>query len=173
MESCGLIHLYYGDGKGKTTAACGLSARMLGCGKKVVFAQFFKDGASSELNVLRRAGASVLCRPEYGDRFCKIPLDRRGDAREAFRDLLHEAFACASSANLLVLDECCAALSHGMIDEDDLIALLKDRPSGLEVVMTGRNPSETLIACADYATQMTAVKHPYSKGIAARRGVEF
>lgn len=146
----GRVHLYCGDGKGKTTAAVGLCIRAAGAGARVVFTQFFKTGTSSELQILRQL------------------------AKQEYTALLEQARAAAwDGAGLWVLDEAVSACSHGMIQTQRLVELLRTRPDGLEVVLTGRNPDRTLVDLADYVTQMQKIKHPYDQGVGARRGIEY
>ena len=170
----GLIHLYCGDGKGKTTASIGLAVRCAGAGGRVVFAQFFKDGSSAELNVLRTLpGVTVLvCPTKYGF-FKNMTEEKKAAARADYTALLESALAAAGDADLLVLDEAVSACNHGVIPEARLLAFLGDRPEGLEVAVTGREPSAALEEKADYVTEMVKRRHPFDRGIAARKGVEF
>ena len=149
----GLIHIYCGDGKGKTTASVGLAVRCAGRGNKVVFAQFLKDGKFS----FRMTEAE---KRETAD-----ALTRTFDAATGF--------AVREHARLLVLDEVCAAISCGFLDEKTVVKFLETKPETLEVVLTGRGPSEALQAHADYITEMKMQRHPFEKGIAAREGIEF
>lgn len=171
----GLIHLYCGNGKGKTTAAIGLSVRCAGAGGRVIFTQFFKDGTSSELKVLEGLpGLRVLvCRELFGF-YRRMSEETRARAREAYTALLDSALAAAGEgAELLVLDEAVSALNHGMIPAEKLLDFLDHKPRDLEVVLTGREPPEALQARADYITEMVKRRHPFDQGIAARRGIEF
>ena len=171
----GLIHIYYGDGKGKTTAAIGLSVRASGAGKQVIFAQFLKGGTSSELNALRELKGVNICSLGTHRGFYKNQTDeeRRLTAMEnraLFEDVIKMS---QNGARLLVLDEVISACGHGIIDECKLTEFLKNKPEELEVVMTGRSPSQCLLDTADYITEMKKIRHPYDKGIRARFGVEF
>ena len=167
----GLIHLYCGDGKGKTTAAVGLSVRAAGAGKRVLFAQFLKDGSSSELNILRALqNVEVACCEQNFGFFRSMDEQTKAAARLTYSALLRKS---ADGVDLLVLDEAVAACNHGLIEEATLIDFLRRRLETLEVVLTGRNPSQHLLDAADYVTEMRKCKHPFDRGIAARRGVEF
>ena len=201
----GLIHIYCGDGKGKTTAALGLALRAVGRGKRVVIARFLKNDDSGEIGPLSRLGGVTLipCRRSFGFTWNMTP-EERAEAAAYYGGLLEEAWklACPKEAcgkerreaagqmalsgadtdqpassrrgvDLLILDEALGACSQGMISEKRLLELLDDRPEELEVVLTGRNPSEALLARGDYVTRMDAVRHPYEKGIGAREGVEY
>ena len=170
----GLIHLYCGDGKGKTTAAVGLAVRAAGAGKKVLFTQFFKNGSSSEIGVLRSLpGVTVdVCGTYYG-LYKFLSDEQKEEARKDYTALLERVLAKAADADLLVLDEAVSACRHETIPEEMLLRFLKEKPEGLEVVLTGRKPSEALKDAADYVTCMTKEKHPFDRGIAARKGIEF
>ena len=171
----GMIHLYCGDGKGKTTAAVGLSVRAAGAGKRVLFAQFLKDGSSSELNVLRALqNVEVACCEQNFGFFKSMDGQTKAAARLAYTALLEETLQkSADGVALLVLDEAVAACNHGLIEEARLLDFLHHKPEDLEVVLTGRDPSQRLLDAADYVTEMRKCKHPFERGIAARRGVEF
>ena len=171
-----MIHLYTGDGKGKTTAAAGLAVRALGQSWRVVFIQFLKGGESGELAGLRRLGASVerLSRP-FGFWQNLPPAER--DALQAEHDrligLARGLLATAPERTLGVLDELTYVVRHRLAD-GDLIGRLVDaiRTARAEVVVTGRDAGR-LAEIADYVSDVTAVRHPFDRGAAARRGVEF
>ena len=170
----GLIHIYCGDGKGKTTAAVGLAVRAVGAGKKVLFVQFLKNGNSAEIKPLQKLGIDTrICATPHGFLWTMSEEEKIRAAAD-YTGLLSAAFERArEGADLLILDEAVGAAGCGMIPEEELIRLLKERPEGLEVVLTGRGPSEALQAQADYITEMKKLRHPFDKGIDARRGIEF
>lgn len=170
----GLIHIYCGNGKGKTTAAIGLAIRAAGAGKRVVFAQFFKDGSSSEISVLKAVEniQTVHCNTVRG--FWKRMDDaQKVKASKDYTNFFSEIIKLAKDADLLVLDEIISACNHGTVAEAAVLDFLCDKPKNLEVALTGRNPSETLLELADYVSEIKKVKHPYDCGIAAREGIEF
>ena len=171
----GLVHLYCGDGKGKTTAAVGLSVRAAGAGKRVLFAQFLKDGSSSELNILRALrNVEVACCGQNFGFFKSMDEQTKAAARQAYSALLEDVMRKSEDGvDLLVLDEAVAACNHGLIEETALLDFLRRRPETLEVVLTGRNPSQHLLDAADYVTEMRKRKHPFDQGITARCGIEF
>lgn len=171
----GLIHIYCGDGKGKTTASVGLAVRAAGAGKRVLFVQFFKDGSSSELNILNALDAVEvrICQTHYGFIWTmdKEEFDRAArDYTQLLRDALEES---KNGYGLLVLDEVVSACNCGAVPQQELLDFIACRPEGLEVVLTGRDPSSALTDVADYITEMKKLRHPYDKGMDARRGIEF
>ena len=165
-----MLHLYWGDGKGKTTAAMGLALRALGHGRRVVILQFLKDGSSGEIEMLRRCGAVVYACPNA--KFTWLMTDaERAEARRTNTRTLQTILQ--GSFDLLVLDEACAALKSNILDEALLRKAAAFAKGGREVVVTGRDPAPWLQDAADYSTEMQMHKHPYTQGIAAREGVEY
>lgn len=175
MKNSGLIHLYCGDGKGKTTAAVGLAVRHSGRGGKVVFAQFLKDGTSGECRVLAKLGVTVLAANPVGKFSFRMTEEEKAETAAALGRTFDAAtgFAVRERATLLVLDEICAAVNCGFLPEKTLTEFLESRPDSLEVVLTGRDPSENLQVHADYITEMKKRRHPFDEGVAAREGIEF
>ena len=171
----GLVHLYCGDGKGKTTAAVGLAVRHSGRGGKVVFAQFLKDGTSGECRVLAKLGVTVLAANPVGKFSFRMTEEEKAETAAALGRTFDAAtgFAVRERATLLVLDEVCAAVNCGFLPEKTLTEFLESRPDSLEVVLTGRDPSENLQVHADYITEMKKRRHPFDEGVAAREGIEF
>jgi cob(I)alamin adenosyltransferase len=171
----GLIHIYTGDGKGKTTAAIGLSIRMAGSGGKVIFTQFLKDNKSSELALLSKLPLIQFIPVPKSFGFYKYlsPLEQN-EAKEVYTQLLKDVLdrAAMGDCQLLVLDEVIAAYNHQLIPKDCLLDFLRNKPQSLEIVMTGRCAAEELIELADYVSEIMKVKHPYDSGIEARVGVE-
>lgn len=165
-----MLHLYWGNGKGKTTAAMGLALRALGHGRRVVIVQFLKDGTSGEIAPLRAAGAAVYACPNAKFTWLMDEADKAA-AREASARALGQALA--EPFDLLVLDEACAALKSGILDEALLRRAVAFAKNGREVVLTGRDPAPWLQDAADYSTEMRTHKHPYADGVAAREGVEY
>ena len=174
MKSC--IHIYCGDGKGKTTAAIGLSVRACGCGKKVLIARFLKTDHSGEVKALGGlSGITVMpCERSFGF-FSKMSLQQKKEAEIYYSHLLETTLnkAVAENFHLLVLDEIMAVCRFGLVEERKVLEFLSSRPEGLEVVLTGRDPSEKLLELADYVSEIKKVKHPYDKGTPARQGIEY
>lgn len=170
----GLIHIYCGDGKGKTTASLGLSLRAAGEGLKVLYAQFFKDGDSAEFRALEKVENITFVHPEktFGFFFCMTDAEKR-EACAFYAGHLEKAIAMAKDYDLLVLDEAMSACSTGVICQERLLEFLRNKPEHLEVVLTGRDPAPEMVEVADYVTEMCKRKHPFDKGVPARPGIEY
>lgn len=169
-----MIHIYCGDGKGKTTASVGLAVRMAGSGGKVLFGQFFKDGSSSEIASLRQISGitSRHCKTIPG-RYVRLNEVQRRQVSADYTAYLRQLLEDADSYDLLVLDEVISACNHGTVSEAELIAFLQRHPEKPEIVLTGRSPSEALQACADYISEVRKLRHPFDEGITAREGIEY
>ena len=171
MEQTGLVHLYYGDGKGKTTAAMGLALRALGSGKRVVVLQFLKGGQSGEIPLLEQLGVKIY-RGKAGQKF----VFQMNDAEKAETRALQNAnlaAAMAEPADLLVLDEAGSAWELDMVDKALLQQAVLQRPAGQECVLTAHAAPQWMLDAADYVTEMKCLRHPYQKGIVARKGIEY
>ena len=171
MESLGLLHLYYGDGKGKTTAAMGLALRALGSGKRVVIVQFLKGGQSGEIPLLERLGATVY-RGKAGQKFVFQMNEAEKAATRALQNK-NLAAALAQPCDLLVLDEAGSAWELDMVDKALLQQAVLHRPAGQECVLTAHAAPGWMLDVADYLTEMCCRRHPYQKGIAARKGADL
>ena len=169
-----MIHIYCGDGKGKTTAALGLICRHVGTGGKAVLAQFLKSLPTGELVTLEKLGVPVYRNELPHGFFPNMNEEMKSRVREMHDQALAEVtrLARTDACTLLVLDELCAALSLGLIDREKVLSLLDDHGNA-ELVITGRDPEEALTSRADYITEMKLIKHPYDKGVLARKGIEF
>ena len=171
----GLIHIYCGDGKGKTTASVGLALRAAGAGKQVLFAQFCKNGSSSEIKMLKQMDhvETAFCETQYGF-YKNMDAETRKQARRDYSRLLERVLEKARQhVQLLVLDEVISACNHNMVSQELLTDFLQKKPEALEVVLTGRNPAQELLDAADYVTEMKKIKHPFDRGIKARKGIEY
>lgn len=167
----GLVHLYWGEGKGKTTAAMGLALRSLGAGRRVVIVQFLKGRQTGEIPLLEQLGARVL-RGKAGLKFSfQMNEEEKAETKALQTENLRRALEC--DADLLVLDEACAAWQTELVDRELLRQAALDRPQGREVVLTGRNPPDWMREAADYSTEMKCHRHPFEQGVPAREGVEF
>ena len=172
----GLIHIYCGDGKGKTTASMGLGMRAAGRGKKVLLTQFLKDNETGELNSIEKLGVNfeVFKGTPVLKFFKFMSLEEQSDIKkeheERFKKVTEKAIK--ENVDLLILDEIIASINLELVPLNKVIEFLQNRPKGLEVVLTGRNPDEKLVELADYVSEIRAVKHPYEKGINSRIGIE-
>jgi cob(I)alamin adenosyltransferase len=174
LGQAGCVHVYCGDGKGKTTAAFGLALRMLGAGGRVLVGQFFKSGESSEVKAISSfEGATVISQDRSFGRCAKMSDVEKKEAAEYYPAYLEKILAQAEGYDLLVLDELVSAINHGFVDMDRVLGFLAGRPSCLEVVITGRKPDARLVEAADYVTCMEKLKHPYDSGVRARLGIEL
>lgn len=172
----GLIHIYTGDGKGKTTAALGLAMRFAGSGGQVLIGQFLKDDSSSELSLLRQLdGIDFMPSGQHFGFTFHMDEDTRGRAAIHYTDYFHRLLQQLSQKEygLLVLDEIIAADREYFLPHDEVISFLSQKRNSLEIVLTGRDPSPDLLSLADYISEIHNIKHPYEQGIAARKGIEF
>lgn len=172
----GLIHIYSGDGKGKTTAAIGLSVRAAGCGKNVLFVQFLKGSKTGEINSLALIPNIKILRNSrnYGFFHTLSEEDKAAVIKENNGNFYYaEKLAQNNSVELIVFDEILDAVNMGAIDAAAFTEFVLNKPESVELVLTGRNPSAEIINKADYYTEMVKNKHPYDRGIAARKGIEF
>lgn len=172
----GLIHIYCGDGKGKTTAAVGLSIRCAGHGIPVLFTQFLKNGDSGELCILDTIPSVHVekCPEKMGFTFQMDEEQKKAASAclsEYFGKIRH--LSETGAYGLLILDEILDACGSGLLDEEVMADFLENRPDSLEVVLTGRNPSEKISGMADYISEIRKIKHPYDRGMAAREGIEY
>ena len=170
----GLIHIYCGDGKGKTTAAIGLAVRAAGRGKKVLISRFLKTEDSGEVAVLRsiRSITVLPCQRTFGLLFDMSPEEKR-EAAEYFQGQFARTAAMAPEYDLVIFDEIMASVNGGVVSQESVLDFLDGKPESLEVVLTGRDPSEAIQERADYISQIQAVRHPYEQGIGAREGIEY
>lgn len=173
--SLGLLHIYTGNGKGKTTAAIGLGVRAAGRGIPVIFLQLMKGRPTGELAVLSRLPEVTVLRGKTGEKFVSAMT---GEERRETRRGQDEAFRAAvrlaeeAGRGLLIIDEVMSALRHGLLDEALLRGFLDCRPPEVEVVLTGRDAPGWLLERADYVTEMKKLHHPYDRGVLAREGIE-
>lgn len=174
--SMGLLHVYHGDGKGKTTAAIGLTVRAAGAGNRVIFSQFMKGGPTAELQILKELErVRILRSPKAFPFYSRMTELQKQELTEIHNQLIRQMLQAVRehSCQVLVLDEVTYPVSWGLLDIEllqELLALARNRA---EVVCTGRNPAQWLLEQADYITEMRAVRHPYERGIQAREGIEW
>lgn len=171
-----MIHVYYGDGKGKTTAAVGLAVRAAGSNMKVLFVQFLKTEFSGERGVLSQLDNITLTACPKELKFTNEMTDaERQQATVLFRGIFERSAATALSEryDMIVLDEVFDVMNEGMLSEADVYEFITNAPNSIEIIMTGHNPPERFLAEADYITEMKKIRHPYDKGLTGRIGIEF
>lgn len=173
-----MIHLYCGDGKGKTTAAVGLTVRAAGRGRKIIFAQFMKSSSSGELNILKNIENVTVMRAAGNEKFTfQMNSEERRTAAADNQALFENVEkAAVQGVDMVVLDEAVTAVERGMLDEDKLkafVSTFNETGDERELVLTGSVPELWMIEAADYVTDMEKIKHPFDKGTAAREGVEY
>lgn len=172
----GLIHIYCGDGKGKTSAAIGLAVRVAGSGMKVLFTRFLKNENSAELKILDQIPEiEVIHLPKSYGFYHTLTEEEKIETKQMYGTLWQTALERTKKGecDMLVMDEFMAADRYGLIPHKEALAFLREKPGELEVVLTGRNPSEDLLELADYVSEIQKVKHPFDHGIHARRGIEY
>lgn len=171
----GLIHIYCGDGKGKTTAAVGLAVRCAGRGNKVLLVQFLKSHDSGELYSLAKLPDIEVMRGKESKKFTfQMNEEEKHALLIEHNKMFEQVLAKIKNGgySLLILDEVIGALNVKVFEMPKLIEFLRHKPENLEVVLTGRNPAPELVEIADYVSEMRKVKHPMDKGIMAREGIE-
>ena len=180
MLEKGLIQIYTGNGKGKTTAAFGLALRAAGQGNKVLIYQFLKPPSldigerfALQLGAVRIRGESLDVPWNMAESF----KDKKAvsQMQTAIKDVLERIAQTAEKRfyDVIILDEIIFCLSKGLVKLEDIKNIIDRKDPAVEIVMTGRGATEELIALADLVTEMKNVKHPFDKGISARRGIEF
>jgi len=172
----GLLLVNTGDGKGKTTAALGLALRAWGQGMKVLILQFIKSGRQSgESKAAEKLGPGFEIRP-MGKGFIRGAGEESPDrhsraAQEALNAAANEINA--GKYDLIILDEILYALHYGLLSIEDVLALVAGKPERLHLVLTGRHAPPEIIRQADLVTEMKEIKHPFTEGLYAQRGIEF
>lgn len=172
----GLVHIYTGEGKGKTTAALGLALRALGWGLKVMMIQFIKGYKEiGEMKFAEKHPENFTIRQFALDITRSIDerdvLARKKEAGEAMD--YAEQIVKSEEYDLVILDELAVAAHYELIELSRILKLIEDKPASVELVITGRNAPPELIRAADYATEMLLIKHPYENGIQARQGIDY
>ena len=176
MEKRGLVHIYTGDGKGKTTSAVGLATRALGRGLKVCYVSFHKRPEKygySEMEILRKAGALILNRAKGHPKLDKSidVVQNSKEVKEAIEEI--SELIVDQKFDLLILDEIVISVRDKYISEDRILKFIEDKPVSMELVITGRGATIDLIEVADYVSNITKIKHPFDKGILSREGIEY
>jgi len=177
--SPGLIHVYTGDGKGKTTAALGLALRAAGHGWRTYIGQFMKGQEYGELQAGVLLDGRITIEQFGNPAFIHIDADGRSTAKPEDYALAQKGIDAIRSAmasgryQIVVMDEINVALYFKLLTVQEVVAVVEDKPDGVELVLTGRRVPQELLDRADYVTEMKGHKHPYERGITARQGIEF
>jgi cob(I)alamin adenosyltransferase len=169
-----MIHIYTGEGKGKTTAAIGAALRAKSRGLHVLFAQFMKDDETGEIALLRKLNISSVV-------FNSVlsPLFHPEEDKEQIKHNVYNALIylinlmSVNSYDLIVLDEFNCLISEYLISEDEAVYFIEQNFKNVELILTGRGASKRLVEIADYVTEMHNLKHPFNNGLQARNGIEY
>jgi len=176
MSETGLVHIYTGTGKGKTTAAIGLCTRALGHGLKVCYVSFHKQPEKygyNEMDSLKKLGAKVINHAKGHPHLDKT-MDSQKIKEETYYGLNDiKKLIQKEDFDLLILDEILISVRDNFLDEQELIKFVNNKPEKLELVLTGRGATNRIIELADYVSDIQHIKHPYDKGISSRSGIEF
>lgn len=168
----GFIHVYTGNGKGKTTAALGLALRAAGAGLKVFIGQFLKTGAYSEITALKRFSESITVEQFGETQFIREEPSAKDRQRAAEGLARIQEVLAGGEYDIVILEEINVACSMKLIPVKGVLDLLKNKPEAVEMVLTGRYAAPAVIEAADLVTEMREIKHYYKKGVAARKGIE-
>ena len=171
----GKIHVYTGNGSGKTKASLGLALRAIGRGLNVVMIQFMKGQETGERLVQKKLEPNFKIYNFGQDHFIeKSDTDKKEDKKQAHKALsFAKKVVLSEDIDVLILDEINVVLDFGLIPENKVFELLNKKPKGIEVVLTGRGVSERILEIADLVTEMKKIKHYYDRGLQARKGIEY
>lgn len=179
MKKNGLVLVHTGEGKGKTTAAIGLAVRAWGNGFRILILQFIKGswkyGELAALKALAEIDGRIEIRPSGIGFTRKATAEEMTTHRKKAQAALQEAASEMTSGqwDMIVLDEINYALKFGLLEEQEVLELLSQKPADLHLVLTGRDALPAVIDRADLVTEMRLIKHPFQKGIRAQKGIEF
>lgn len=174
-KTTGLVHIYCGDGKGKTTTGMGLCVRAAGYGYKVLIYQFMKNNRTSERRVLEKVENITIVDGLEEEKFSfQMTEDEKRQRRAFYAQQLKKVTEKAREEqfDVLFLDEVIYTIRAGLLEEADVLEFLDNKPEKLEVILTGQGPGEELTRRADYVSEICMRKHPFQKGQPARDGIE-
>ncbi len=168
----GYVQIYTGNGKGKTTAALGLAVRAAGAGLKVYFGQFLKEDETSELKSLAKFdNIKTALYSKSFELFSNEQEINRREAQQGFEKALEAAKS--GEYDVVILDEINVACSLKLVDQQQIIQLIKQKNETTELVLTGRGATKEVVECADLVSEISEIKHYYNKGVSSREGIEF
>ena len=170
-QGLGLVQVYTGDGKGKTTAAIGLAVRAAGHGFRSFVGQFMKGTSYGELALEQMSGGLVTFRQLGTDSLVHTISQEDHDLARSGLNICREAIH-SGRYQLVILDEINIAVHMGLLPESDVLSLIRQRAAGVELILTGRGATPGILAVADLVTEMRELRHPYASGIPAREGIE-
>ncbi|MBS6194521.1 MAG: cob(I)yrinic acid a,c-diamide adenosyltransferase [Clostridiales bacterium] len=174
-DGTGYIHIYCGNGKGKTTTGMGLCTRAAGFGYRVLIYQFMKNNKTNERKILEQVPNITFVDGLEHEKFSsRMSPDEKSERKiyyeHQFRKITEKAER--EGYDVLFCDELIYTIRAGLFDEEILLNYLKKKPENLEIILTGQNPSEELVELADYVSEIRKIKHPFDKGLPARKGIE-
>ena len=171
-QTKGIIQIYTGEGKGKTTAALGLALRAAGQKMKVIIIQFVKgDATCGEHLIAAKYHLFEIVQLNTGNSFVQTPEELRPITEQTLA--FTQKILIDGNYDLVILDEIFVAVNKGLITISQVIDLMKKKPEKVELILTGRGAPKEVIQRADLVTEMVAVKHPFTKGVTARKGIEY
>ena len=169
----GLVHVYTGDGKGKTTAAIGQAVRAKGAGLSVCVMQFLKTRDTGELKSLEQLGISVIRKETVTGFFNQLSDEQKETLKCEVAYEFELAKKILPQYDIVILDEIFGAIENGLVSIGALKRMIRKKPQGTELILTGRHAPEEIINSADYVSEINVIKHPMDAGIPAREGIEF
>ncbi len=175
IRGTGLVHIYCGDGKGKTTTGMGLCLRAAGFGYRVLIYQFMKNNRTSERKSLEQIENIRILDGLEEEKFSfQLTEEERKQRREFYNNQFRKVtqMAAKEDFDLLFLDEAIYTIRAGLLDEELVAEFLENKPEKLEVILTGQGPSQRLVDLADYVSEIRKVKHPFDRRQPARDGIE-
>jgi cob(I)alamin adenosyltransferase len=171
-EKLGLVHIYTGDGKGKTSAGMGLIVRALGRGLRVKIIQLFKRDTGEQF-FFENSGVEYFQFSPLHPYFKNYDSEQLESLKKDFSNFWDEAMKNIGEYDLILIDEVGPGINWGIIPEEKIIDFIENKPKNMELIMTGRDFPESVLEKADYVSEIKKIKHPYDKGILARGGVEY
>ncbi len=175
QKETGRIHIYFGDGKGKTTTGMGLITRAAGYGYRVLLYQFMKNNKTSERKILEKVDNITIIDGLEQEKFSfQMTPEEKQERKQYYGEQFKKvtAMAVREEYDVLFLDEAIYTIRAGLLEEKLVLDFLRTKPEYLEVILTGNTPSKELIALADYVSEIKKVKHPFDEGLCARNGIE-